>query len=469
MALKAFAAYRNDTTFLTMDSMERLPPLAFASPYLPKNCKTPKSWSILTSAMTDSVNKHIRPRKREGAAKPSTDSTVGRTSSSAVAAVVTTTLPKSILKLPKYSNITNDARNEHESHDGKLLMDKGMIQERSKSSVPSSQSTDSSLAVDGYIPRISMTTTAASVSLGSPHTNPMSAAKVETKDDIDEPLVFSSLSQLLDAAGTLPPQNDLAPAVIEADVSFQCMDPDTYKDYQQMKEAEYYEACLGRPIILTRDCAASSGGDDHNGPETDNTDENTDPSLDDGDTNDLPWFGDDDDDDDEPCESRPPRLFAILWSAISQWVTPQAVDYIRNLRDHDNILYAESSSILPVYDITDIGVSRCAGLQALLKMHCKRCWHDELKQALTDQRTAERRLGELLRSLDYSLPTPKLTMAQTKALTCVLLDAVIQNEQVDGKLHDVPQCCETLGMTLDEYSYLTTSAFVNFGTPLDEE
>jgi hypothetical protein len=174
------------------------------------------------------------------------------------------------------------------------------------------------------------------------------------------------------------------------------------------------------------------------------------------------WFGDDDDDDEEPGESRPPRLFAILWSAISQWVTPPAVAYVCQLVACDD--NATTMSSPPAYDTTDIGASRCAGLQALLKMHCRKCWREDLAQDVSQLRMIEQRLGDLLRCFDYGQPSPKLNTAQAKALTCVLLDIVAnRTDSALDKNDAVPSCCAEQGMTLDEYSYLTRSAINNFG------
>jgi hypothetical protein len=461
----------------------------------------------------DSNTAHIRPQKRTlvAALKPS-DSVAREAVPTEVSArapriVQPLLLPKGILKQPKYSSNQHKKHSEEEEEvvveeSPPMIWKSDEIKEKQRQSTntitaatttaaaPTSTATatpsSSSLAIDGYTPKTDSQAAATSKSKQTTDTNDMNEqdtnhahydASNTMNDDTDnedvdnddekeeeEPLIFNSLSDLMKAAGTLPPQDESHhnASVIEADLSFKCMDPDTFRDYKQMKDAEYYEACLGRPIVGWGD---GSSRDDE-------TDENSDPSRenDDDEGGDGLLFGEDDDEeeseDEVSGERRPPRSFLVLWNAISAWVTPQAVEYIRRLYEFeysDGSSHDDEWSLPPLYDTSDIGASRCIGLQALLKLHCQRCWQKELQRDMADIRVAEKRLGELLRCMDYSQPMPKLSSLQAKAMACVLLETVMPCS--DSKSSAVPDCCMRLDMTMEEYKYLSQSAIINFGTP----
>ena len=50
-----------------------------------------------------------------------------------------------------------------------------------------------------------------------------------------------------------------------------------------------------------------------------------------------------------------------------------------------------------------------------------------------------------------------------RALACVLLEMVVLQEDQDGMDVQLPEPCRKLGMTVEEYRYLTQSALINLG------
>ena len=263
-----------------------------------------------------------------------------------------------------------------------------------------------------------------------------------TKDDStsnEEPVVFSSLADMMQAAGTLPDQTEpidpSSNSVIEADLQFSCMAPEDYEALQNEAAVEQERVFLGlRPpdentpeFLLSEEEDGSSRGS--NGGDL--------------------WDVLGDDSDDETENAAPPRSFLKLWTAISQWVTPQAVNYVRSIRRGDD----EESSLEPVLK-TDIEASRCAALMNLLKRHvvCKDAKHHAMH--------ASTKLGNLLRCFDYAQPSPDLDGAHARALAWILLESVA----TEPNAKEMPQICVDLEMDPQEYGYLVESAICSFST-----
>jgi hypothetical protein len=249
----------------------------------------------------------------------------------------------------------------------------------------------------------------------------------------EEPLVFNSLADMMAKAGTLPTNNpNEPPSVVEAELSFSCMDPAEYEE--QLRGAE----------------------DDAEEPEQGGAYE--DEEEDEGGLLDLLQQNDDD----EEVEHEEERAFLKLWAAISEWITPEAVAYVQQLRQNPDEVMMRTDW-MPQFDRSDIGASRCAGFMSLLRMHTTRCLQD-LGRSPDEYRSVEKRLADLLRCFDYSQPTPQFDTALTRAMTCVLLDTVT----CDGAAREtVPECCQAIGIVLEEYHYLTRSAILNFGASTD--
>ena len=79
------------------------------------------------------------------------------------------------------------------------------------------------------------------------------------------------------------------------------------------------------------------------------------------------------------------------------------------------------------------------------------------------RRTAENRLGDLLRTFDYSREAPKLEVDLWKAMTSIFLDMVLIETRKDP-LETLPPSAEKMGMALDEYRYLTRSSLHTFAS-----
>jgi hypothetical protein len=310
-------------------------------------------------------------------------------------------------------------------------------------------------------------------SIPSSPTATNSSSKDTPQDDDDDednhnPLIFNSLSDLMAAAGMLPDNSESLsctepPVMMEADLAFSCVDAN---EFAKEQEAIF----RGQHCIFDED-----GGDDEStsARRSDNDDDDDDDELWDV----LGLGGSVESEDEEPA--RPPRAFLQLWTAIAQWVTPEAAAFVQSLR---SVPVANGSPKLEaaaamrigsvVRDQSDIEKSRCAGLMAALRLHTARCW-SLLNGRSEDLRTAETTLGDLLRCFDYRRPMPAiLDLALTRALACVLLHTVAPavdqlSDQDTSSLHHVerlvlPKPCAALGMTDVEYNYLVRSAIVKF-------
>ena len=329
-------------------------------------------------------------------------------------------------------------------------------------------------------------------------------------DDETDPLVLASVAELFQAAGEELPV-DVDPTkvtadtkVLEADIAFTCMSQEQYQETKQQEKQEQYKVFMGRQDIF-------SDGDDipdeNNGrpqgsidPEFQNDENNLQglnsnnqgendmggsPEYDgspmvDGDDNDdlmdLFMGGDDSDSDEEESDVEPPepRAFLKLWNVLSEWITPEAVLWLERLSANIDIGSGEYDWA-PQVDRSDIGASRCAGLMAMIKMNIPKCLA-ELGQPDDMRRTAERRLADLLRTFDYSRPMAKLDLRLWRAMTCILLDMVLVTpmSSIDlgaKKSSDtskpqglpLPAQVAAVGMSLEEYRYLTNSAIRSLG------
>jgi len=346
----------------------------------------------------------------------------------------------------------------------------------------------------------------------------------------DDDLVFRSLADLMEKAGTLSDGNtendgtaaaavaatttttgEIEPgSVVEAHLSFKCIDPDTYRDELRRtqyeggeedieEEVEGEDAAGHEPARDTLAAGNELGIDDNK--ENEEYDDNSlfdslhggdgDNEYDDDEENvgyanpadDDDNYGDDGGRGNESGSGNSPRLFMVLWKALSQWVTPKAVQYVRG---GDPIIFS-NGDVDDNYEDNDYYWQRCAGLMAQLQIHLSDCFGQVCDarrrnycsgsgKVGMDLLQAQRRLSELLRSFDYALPNPKLKSGQVKALCCVLLDIVLDFDVddsitvkdifVDSKEVLLPKCCRE-DMTVEEYRYLTRSAFINFGIPDD--
>lgn len=256
-----------------------------------------------------------------------------------------------------------------------------------------------------------------------------------TDEEEEPPLIFNSLADLMEFAGTLPSNKsgEETPAMVEAKLEFTCLDPQQYETDQQDDDNEDHQDAFGS------------------------------------------FFGQDPNEVNVPAP--PPRAFRIISDAIAQWITPQAVAYV--MKDiHTNHQYHHNDDTDDDFD--DVMATRCAGLMNMLKIHIPSCQNEIQKEydnhtivTMMNERQMEKRLGDFLRCLDYRHPMPRLNLAITRALTTIFMVNLIQpvstttTSTTDKQQQQVrvPESCLAVGMNADEYRYLTRSAIRQFGLP----
>lgn len=102
---------------------------------------------------------------------------------------------------------------------------------------------------------------------------------------------------------------------------------------------------------------------------------------------------------------------------------------------------------------------------AMVKLYLPKCL-EELGFTQELRRTADTRLGELLRMFSYVQEAPKFPVKLWKAVTCILLEIVlVEHQQVQHNQMKLPTSITAIDMTVDEYRYLTRSAVKAFGVP----
>jgi len=165
------------------------------------------------------------------------------------------------------------------------------------------------------------------------------------------------------------------------------------------------------------------------------------------------------------------RAFILLWNALTNWMTHDTVEWMKALRDsHNNnkngtvttTLNNDDNEWAPMVDRSDIGASRRAGVLAMIRLYMGQCM-EQLNHPLESRRKAERRLNDIMRTFDYSCENPKLTASHWKAMACILLDAVlIETRAADSAMIQIPPSVVKIGMTKDEFKYLSRKAVLTF-------
>jgi len=352
--------------------------------------------------------------------------------------------PKSILKTPKYS--VKEQRIESESIDtsetviieSKPVADKrtaavkDVVMERDP--IPQQlPSEHDPLSVEGYTPKSEATT--------SEHSYPK------------EPMVFSSISELMDKAGTLPPAGS-TPRLVEADLSFACMTSEEYDETVECAESM-------DPTMLGDDNAADSDTKENVflGQDSAFSDDDSDWSGEDEDS----MFGGRSDGSEEEDVSLPePRAFMKLWDAITGWATPETIALLQQWRSVD--MDCSIEELAPQVDQTDVGSSRRKGLKAMLNMHLPVSMED-LGLVQENRRQVELRLDNFLRTLTYSNAMVKFDSKLWKAMTCVFIEMVLIDSSTVNEAHvTLPAAAKEVGMVVEEFRYLTRSAVTNLET-----
>ena len=421
--------------------------------------------------------------------------------------VTNATQPKGILRKPKYSKDwkKSTAASPSPVHASpvavKDIVVKDIVEKdpaAAKAAVKQqSIHSGSSTAVEGYEPKTTTTattpgappTTVSSEKNSEPSAADTSKNGAATADD--EPVVLSSLADLLERAGTLPSSLDKEdPKVVEADLSFSVMSPQEYeeeKDPTDKEEAhtsttnEPYpsEKEQQAPEIFQGHYEVFSDGEEESEVMSHSVDPNeTDEALMDvldpagGDGDHDEYYPNDSADADLIHESLPapePRAFMRIWSAMSEWLTPEGVELLNGWKQESKkvdttglVTAADAAGSSPSFDVvppmvdtSDVGASRCAGLMAMINMQLPRC-RRELSIPPSQEKLSKQRLAELLRTLNYSRPMPRLDTRMCRVLTEVLLHNVLDLDW--DFTANVPESAASVGINKEEYRYLCESA-----------
>ncbi len=176
----------------------------------------------------------------------------------------------------------------------------------------------------------------------------------------------------------------------------------------------------------------------------------------------------------------PIRPFMLLWNALSDWITYEAVAILRKHKSElfvsrdDECREAVSLKSKSNEEVSDIPISRCAGLMNMLKMNLTKSL-DDLGYNGEDgytRRIAEGRLSEFVQCFDFSKPMVKFQTDMYRALTIVLLNIVLPRHDIayEGQAGIIvkdetppneillPCPLSDIGITIEEYRYLVNSA-----------
>lgn len=300
-----------------------------------------------------------------------------------------------------------------------------------------------------------------------PPAGPQSTQAGQALNDTgEEPqIILSSFEELFEAAGNEMPKNrsEITPEtnLVEADLAFSVMTQEQYgekvtemKREMETEREDMYRMFLGNEGVFDQDDDEESEGSEGEEEFLNFLMEQQ-----------MEMNGEDyydDDDDGANQQETAPRAFSLIWGAFSHWWTPEAVEWMARLEQPDDHsqgpLYGNNWS--PQVDRSDIGASRCAGFMAMVKMYLPSSLR-EIGHPPDLQRKAESRIADWLRTFDYSVEAPKLPVNMWKAISCILLDMVlIENRTV--AVEKLPPSVTAVGMTLDEYKYLTRSAVQAF-------
>lgn len=390
-------------------------------------------------AVSSNDSRSIRETEKRSQSESGQQATVVSSRASPVASIPPTEhiQPKSILKTPKYSlkevaieseSMDESDALENKKHGGEkpraavkdVVMEREPIPERYPFEAES-------LSVEGYTPTIS----------NKPNDSSMSK----------DPVVFSSISELMEKAGTLP-ADGASPQVVEADLSFACMTSEEYDE--TVRRAESLETNGLDPNIVSDGVGKENvfvGHDDVFSEDDSEWSDNEDDPMFDG--------GSDASEGELPPPE--PRAFIKLWGAITNWTTPETIALLKQWRDSDTH-ESDLADWAPQVDQTDIGSSRRKGLKAMMNMHLSSSM-EELCLPQENRRQVERRLDNFLRTLDYSSPTPKCDSKLWRAMTCVLIDMILVDSSTESERHiTLPTSVKEAGIVLEEFKYLTRSA-----------
>jgi hypothetical protein len=407
--------------------------------------------------------------------------------------------PKSILKKPKYSSASPaqspPAQQESaplaakkpsvfkqnqilERNPGQMKMEREARQLNNSIGQGVTNLKDSAVAVEGYEPQFDHNKR---IQKGKPKADDVMGEEEVKSDDNNknksqEPLIFGSLADIMEAAGTLPPQDPSGePQLVEADLSFSCLSPEEYR--RRLEEMSQLES--------KEELENNNNGDrkpewkqKNPSPYGSMLDEpagecymGNDPSLSDEENDDsegggggfFDLLGGEGCDEESISEVAPPRSFRILWECLSPLITHESCYFLRKLKQEHEIA-GSSGNLITTTHADDLSASRSAGFMAMLRMYISRSLK-ELGQPVDMRRTAEQRLTGLLHTFNFNRPAGKLDTSQWKALTCILLEMVLFLDTTNGEASKLPASVQAVGMTVEEYRYLIKNTIGTLDIP----
>jgi hypothetical protein len=168
------------------------------------------------------------------------------------------------------------------------------------------------------------------------------------------------------------------------------------------------------------------------------------------------------------------RAFLTIWQTLSRWVTPVTIEFLQ-CQDTTKKLTPEPQWSTVTEESpnnetserrsVEIGASRRSGIMSMIRMYIARSITElkrmpnqtqQQKDALNDQRKVEQRLANLVQTFDINGPVANFNAKQWKVMTTILI--VISFPSLETDSVTLPASAQTLGMTTDEYRYLTRSA-----------
>ena len=171
------------------------------------------------------------------------------------------------------------------------------------------------------------------------------------------------------------------------------------------------------------------------------------------------------------------RAFLIIWQTLSQWVTPTTVELLQGQETEPQPTVTEESPDNKTSErrSVEIGASRRSGIMSMIRMYIARSIGElkkmphptqQQKDTLNDKRKIEERLADLVRTFDVNGPVANFNTKQWKVMTTILIVISFPSSIETDSITTLPASAQSLGMTTDEYRYLTRSALTSLSKAL---
>mmetsp|Transcript_38793 Transcript_38793/g.57221 ORF Transcript_38793/g.57221 Transcript_38793/m.57221 type:complete len:436 (-) Transcript_38793:775-2082(-) len=177
------------------------------------------------------------------------------------------------------------------------------------------------------------------------------------------------------------------------------------------------------------------------------------------------------------------RAFLIIWQTLSRWVTPATIELLQGqciddksttpIEPQSTAVEESSNNETSERRSVEIGASRRSGIMSMIRMYIARSMTElkrmpqqtqQQKDTLHDTRKIEQRLADLVRTFDINGPVANFNTKQWKTMTTILI--VISFPSLGKDSITLPASAQSLGMTTDEYRYLTRSALTSLSNSL---